>query len=88
MEDNFSTDGGVEGGMVQAVMQVMGSDGERWGVMGRDGERWGEMGSGGERWGEMGSDGERWGAVGSGGERQMKLCSLACFSPPAVLPGS
>ena len=27
------------GGMVQAVMRVMGSDGERWGVMGSNAER-------------------------------------------------
>ena len=27
-----------EGGVVQAVMRVMGSDGERWGAMGSDGE--------------------------------------------------
>ena len=33
MEDNFSTDGGWGvGGMVQAVMRAMGSDGERWGA--------------------------------------------------------
>ena len=29
MEDNFSTDGVGAGGMVQAVMRAMGSDGER-----------------------------------------------------------
>ena len=27
-------------------------------------------------------------AMGSDGERLMKLCSLACCSPPAVQPGS
>ena len=34
MEDNFSTDqaGVGEAGMVQVVMRVMGSDGERWGA--------------------------------------------------------
>ena len=45
MEDNFSTAGGG-GEMDQAVMRVMGRDGERWGVMGSDGERCGAMGSG------------------------------------------
>ena len=57
MEDNIFMDGGG-GGVVQAIMR------------------------------EMGSDGERRGAMGSDGERQMKLCLLACPSPPAVRPGS
>ena len=54
--------------------------------MGSDGEQQGAMGSHGERWGMTGSDGEPWGAMGSHGERQVKLCSLAHRSPPAVWP--
>ena len=39
-------------------------------------------------WGAGGMVQAVMGAMGSDAERQMKLCLLACRSPPAVWPGS
>ena len=46
----------------------------------------GNMSIGGNGSGSSASDGS--GSNVSDGEQQMKLCSLACRSPPAVWPGS